>query len=60
MLQTHQTDLRISWSAFADAGYNTLHVFPLLFGSSEAKTLPIAGKQQNGTDWLTLRNNEDE
>jgi hypothetical protein len=32
----------ISLLAFAEAGYKTLHIFPF-FGSSEAKTLPVAG-----------------
>ena len=57
MLCEHQADLRISCPAFADAGYSTLHVFLLLFGSSDAKTLPIADKQRNRTDWLMLINN---
>jgi hypothetical protein len=49
MLIVHQNVSPISWPAFADAGYNTLHEFPLLLGSSEAKTLPKADEQRNGT-----------
>jgi len=46
MLCEHQADLRISCPAFADAGYNTLHVLSLPLGSSEAKTSPIADEQE--------------
>lgn len=37
-----KSDSRISWPAFADAGYNTLQVVSVVLGSSEAKNLPIA------------------
>lgn len=35
----------ISPLAFADAGYNTVHFLFPFFGSSDAKTLPVAEEQ---------------
>lgn len=51
-----KSDSRISWPAFADAGYNTLQVVSVVLGSSEAKNLPIADeikkmKKKYLTDW---------
>lgn len=39
--------LPISLLAFAEAGYKTLHLFFPFFGSSDAKTLPVAEEWKN-------------
>lgn len=41
-------DSRISWPAFADAGYNTLQLPSLPLGSSDAKALPKANDERKG------------
>lgn len=47
----------ISLLALAEAGYNTLHLFPF-FGSSEARTLPVATTYDKILTHLCLSSNQ--
>jgi hypothetical protein len=57
---TITTNSRISWPAFADAGYSTLRGPSVPLGSSEARTLPKTNEERKGisASWLKLIQDE--
>lgn len=44
---TRTFHIPISLLAFAEAGYKTVHLLFPFFGSSEAKTFPVAARKNN-------------
>lgn len=55
-MEAEPLHIPISPLAFADAGYNTVHFLFPSFGSSEAKTLPVA-EEQESIDTVKLDSN---